>query len=272
MASVINKEGTLFFVNGPGGCGKSFLWNTLAHSVRGQELIVWCIASSGIAALILIGGQTAHSALSIPIDIHDESFCSINKGTMKAELLQQCSLIIWDELPMQHRHVIEAVDRTLKDILNQPDHPFGGITLAWGGYFQQTLPVVPKGSKEDIVAACVKRSPLWHSVNTLHLTENMCVDRSNPDSVQFANWLLDVGHGWGLPLDHSFTIPAYMKLEPATLPALILEIYPNLQDSHTLPDAHFLEKSILCARNAEVDEINALVIQSFPEILLSFTV
>ena len=40
MASVINKEGKLFIVHGPGGCSKSFLWNTLAHSVRGQELIV----------------------------------------------------------------------------------------------------------------------------------------------------------------------------------------------------------------------------------------
>ena len=118
----------------------------------------------------------------------------IEKGTSKAELLQQCSLIIWDELPMQHRHVAEAVDRTLKDILNQPDHPFGGITVAWRGDFQQTLLVVPKGSMEEIVAACIQRSPLWHPyVTVLHLTENMCVDRSNPDSVQFANWLLVLG-------------------------------------------------------------------------------
>ena len=79
------------------------------------------------------------------------------------------------------------------------------------------------------MAACIQRSPLWHPyVTVLHLTENMCVDRSNADSVQFANWLLDVGHGRGIPLDHSFTIPAHMKLEPATLPALILEIYPKL--------------------------------------------
>ena len=138
-------------------------------------------------------------------------------------------------------------------------------------YTTYTLPVIPKGSKEEIVAACIQRSPLWHLyVTVLHLTENMHVDRSNPDSVQFANWLLDVGHGRGLPLDHSFTIPAHMKLQPATLPALILEIYPNLQDGPTLPDAHFLERSILCARNAEVDEINALVIQSFPGDLTVF--
>ena len=61
-----------------------------------------------------------------------------------------------------------------------------------------------------------------------------------------------------------------MKLEPATLPALILKIYPNLQDGPTLPDAHFLERSILCARNAEVDEINASVIESFPGDLTVF--
>src|SRR5882724_11716410 len=52
LASVMNKEGKLFFLHGPGGCGKSFLWNTPGHTVRGQQLIVLCIASSGIAALI----------------------------------------------------------------------------------------------------------------------------------------------------------------------------------------------------------------------------
>src|SRR5882724_6673581 len=46
LASVMNKEGKLFFLHGPGGCGKSFLWNTLGHTVRGQQLIVLCIASS----------------------------------------------------------------------------------------------------------------------------------------------------------------------------------------------------------------------------------
>ena len=61
-----------------------------------------------------------------------------------------------------------------------------------------------------------------------------------------------------------------MKLEPATLPARILEIYPNLQDGPTLPDAHFLERSILCARNVGVDEINASVIESFPGDLTVF--
>jgi len=50
----------LFFVDGPGRTGKSFLYNTLIAYVLDQGEHVY-IASSGIAALILHGGRTAHS-------------------------------------------------------------------------------------------------------------------------------------------------------------------------------------------------------------------
>ena len=39
-------------------------------------------------------------------------------------------------MPMQHRFAPEAIDRTLRDFMNQPDLPFGGITVAFGGDFQ----------------------------------------------------------------------------------------------------------------------------------------
>ena len=45
---------------------------------------------------------------------------------------------------MQHRNAPEALDRTLRDIRDD-DRPFGGITVVFGGDFQQILPVVPKG-------------------------------------------------------------------------------------------------------------------------------
>ena len=71
--------------------------------------------------------------------------------------------------------------------------------------FQQTLLVILKGNKEEIVGACIQRSPLWHCVKALHLTENMCVDPHDPQSAWFAQWLSDVGQGKDLPLDHSPT-------------------------------------------------------------------
>ena len=73
--------------------------------------------------MLLTGGRTTHSRFKIPIYIHEDSTCSISKGD---ELLKYITLIIWDEVPMQHRHVIECVDRMLRDLLNV-DSSFGGI-------------------------------------------------------------------------------------------------------------------------------------------------
>ena len=54
--AVENKTGQTFFLHGPGGTGKTYVYNTLCYFLRGQGKIVLCVASSGIAALLLIGG------------------------------------------------------------------------------------------------------------------------------------------------------------------------------------------------------------------------
>jgi len=82
-----------------------------------------------------------------------------------ASLLQVARLIIWDEAPMTHRHAFEAVDRTLRDLMKAVDplleeKPFGGKVVVFGGDFRQILPVVIKGSREDIVGSCLRRSIL----------------------------------------------------------------------------------------------------------------
>jgi RecG-like helicase len=59
--SVEEKQGHIFFLAAAGGCGKTFVSNTLTHYFRGREKIVLCVASSGIASLLLIGGRTVHS-------------------------------------------------------------------------------------------------------------------------------------------------------------------------------------------------------------------
>jgi len=38
-----------------------------------------------------------------------------------ASLLKVARLIIWDEAPMTHRHVFEAVDRILRDLMKAVD-------------------------------------------------------------------------------------------------------------------------------------------------------
>ena len=129
----------------PGGTGKTFVYNTLYCALCGQGKIAICVASSGIAALILIGGRTSHFRLKIPIEIHEKSTCSIKKNSFEAELMRRADLLIYDEVTMQHRHCQEAVDCTLRDIRGN-DNLFGVITVVFGGDFQQILPVIFKGS------------------------------------------------------------------------------------------------------------------------------
>jgi hypothetical protein len=65
----------IYFVDGPGGTGKTFLYNKLLAKVRCEGDIALSVASSGIAALLLEGGRTAHSRFKIPIQLDETSTC-----------------------------------------------------------------------------------------------------------------------------------------------------------------------------------------------------
>ena len=64
----LSTQGASFFIDGPGGTGKTFLYDTLLAHVRGNGGIALAVASSGIAALLLEGGRTAHSRFKIPVN------------------------------------------------------------------------------------------------------------------------------------------------------------------------------------------------------------
>ncbi len=122
------------------------------------------------------------------------------------------------------------------------------------GDFRQTLPVVSRGSREQIVAASFHRSPLWPHIEVIHLKKNMRLDQT-PENVEVARWLLTVGAGEGLTDDRTITLPASMWMANNSLSELIKYIYPNIQAGH-FQDCFILERTILSGRNDDVDEIN----------------
>ena len=107
--------GGVFFLDAPGGTGKTFLINTVLATIRSKNEIALATASSGIAATLLSGGRTLHSRFKIPLDAHRQELpmCSIKKGTVLAKIILDCKAIIIDEAPMTHRCAFEAIDRTL---------------------------------------------------------------------------------------------------------------------------------------------------------------
>ncbi|XP_074375138.1 uncharacterized protein LOC141716868 [Apium graveolens] len=165
VQDVASNNGGLYFVYGHGGTGKTYLWSTIISKLRREGKIVLHVASSGLASLLVEGGRTVHSRFKIPIDIDEFSCCNIKKNTHFAELICKTNIVVWDEAPMNHRYVFEAVDRTFRDILskrnpNAASLPFGGMTMLLGGDFRQTLPVVPKMGREATVNASVTKSHL----------------------------------------------------------------------------------------------------------------
>uniref|UniRef100_A0A453BG92 ATP-dependent DNA helicase n=1 Tax=Aegilops tauschii subsp. strangulata TaxID=200361 RepID=A0A453BG92_AEGTS len=129
MDHVTNQKSQIFFVDGPGGTGKTYLYKALLAKVRSMGLIATAAATSGIAASIMPGGRTAFTKQS---------------GT--AELLKQASLIIWDEVATTKRQAVETLDRSLQDIM-ECSLPFGVKVVVFGGHFRQVLPVVTRGTR-----------------------------------------------------------------------------------------------------------------------------
>ncbi|GBO99141.1 ATP-dependent DNA helicase pif1 [Eumeta japonica] len=127
-------EGGLFFLDAPGGTGKTFLLNLLLAKIRKDRNVALAVASSGIAATLLSGGRTA-LGFKLPLNLASEEtpMCNISKSSARGALLQQCKLIVWDECTMSHKRAIEALDRCLQDIQSNRKL-MGGVVVLLGGF------------------------------------------------------------------------------------------------------------------------------------------
>jgi hypothetical protein len=271
-------EGGIFFVDGPGGTGKTFLQNAVLAAQRLKGRPALAVASSGIAATLLAGGCTAHSQFKIPIPCDADSVCNIAKGSHLAELLCETSIIFWDEAVMCHRYAIEAVSRTLQDLRKQDDprkdKPFGGIVVCFCGDFRQTLPIVKKGTRGQIVAATLKRSPLWQNMHVFRLTQNMRLLRpgiGEEERIQvatFASKLLSVGERTGP--DGCITWDTRDQVLGGSIHALLASIFPDIRRSRTGPelDAYadvLRDSALLAPKNDVVNDLNAQLLAAMPE-------
>ncbi|XP_071708508.1 uncharacterized protein [Rutidosis leptorrhynchoides] len=267
LDSVDNDDCGLFFLYGYGVTGKTFVWKTLAAAIRSRGEIVINVASSGIAALLLTGGRTAHSQYAIPINVLEDSFCSIQPDSILVALLNKAKLIIWDEAPLMHIHCFEAFDRTIRDIIRSPnkDRTFGGKVIVFGGDFRQILPVIQKGTRAKIVDASIHSSHLWKHCKVLRLTKNMRLIFGNDDNQrkelsEFADWILKIGENKINEPNNGeddVRFPRDVLLTPNSnhVESIVSAIYPSLHAN--LHDGMFFQdKAILAPTNEEVDCIN----------------
>ncbi|KAL0007370.1 hypothetical protein SO802_008872 [Lithocarpus litseifolius] len=262
MEVIQHKQTMTFFVDGPGGTGKTFLYRALLASLRSDGHIAIATATFGIVATLLPGGRRAHSRFKIPLIPEASSTCSISKQSDLAELIRRVVVLIWDEALMVNRHALEALDRILQDLM-EVNSPFGGKVLILGGDFRQVLPVVPKGTKAELLDACIVNSPLWRYIKILHLTQNM---RSINDQ-QFSEYIRRIGDGIEpFAKDDLIKVLSSMAIPwegDHSIAQLIEQVFPNLQN-HAYNARYMVDRALLTLINEDVDKLNEKIITQFP--------
>lgn len=181
---------------------------------------------------------------------------------------------------MSHKHTFEAVDRSLRDIMKEvspelANVPFGGKVFVLGGDFRQVLPVVPRGSRGQVVAASLRRSSLWQHIKVYRLSINMRVqlyqqqgDAATARAQQdFAEFLLRVGDGTEAVEadvgDDMIRLPPAMCAATQDPADLLKTIYGT--DPAAFQDPSFMVgRGILTPKNADVDVLNEIALKTFP--------
>ncbi|XP_071920797.1 uncharacterized protein [Coffea arabica] len=258
-----NKSGA-FFIDGPGGTGKSFLYKALRATIRSKGDIALATTISGATASILSGGRIAHSGFKIPLHHETSSICNLSKQGAVSQLIKAAKLIIWDEATMTKKYAIESFDKVLRDLLNS-DQIFGGKLIVFGGDFCQTLPVVQKDQREDYISASLINSYIWPHLQKIRLTENM---RAFLDP-SFSDFLLNIGNGTQATItDDKIRLPSLMVVpfindDQQSLHTLIDTVYPSLSNFPP-QNSTLINRAILSTTNDIMLEINQILIQKFP--------
>ncbi len=108
---------------------------------------------------------------------------------------------------MQNKKVMEAVDKCLRDI-TKVNSLFGGIPVVLGGNWARILLVVPRGSRSDIVNACLQQSYVWPSLQKVFLRPNMRA--VGPGSELYTEWLRWMSSN--LALFGTLTLPQFFTV------------------------------------------------------------
>ena len=239
---------SMFFIDAPGGTGKTYLLTCFLHYLKGHNINVAPTAYTGIASLLLEGGRTCHKWFGLPVPVVENSISQVKANSAHGHLLRACKVIIWDEAPMASNLVINCVDSLLQD-LHQNNLPFGGKVVVFSGDFRQVLPVVKHGNRTAIVEQTLKKSRCWHFVKVCHLTENMRVGED-----EFAHWVLKLSNGELPSFPRKLASSVELPSNFITLDNLVDEIYGVSFDANDV--LQLTKKVILSPLNDHVDKLN----------------
>jgi len=144
MAAVCDVNKTLprqNFLDGPGGTGKTFLYNTLIAVLKGQGKSVISVASTGIAATLLNDGTTTTLSSKFTRPSLRRQDRRSKKNRFNAHLIRNASLIISHEATMKNNHALDAMSQLFQTVMKNRTEPYGGKVVLLGGDFRRACPL-----------------------------------------------------------------------------------------------------------------------------------
>jgi hypothetical protein len=239
----------LEFITGKAGRGKSFVVDAVVAHVHSTGRIALVMGTTALCVANTDRGQTAHYLCKIPVtDDYSNLKSLMDPNGSRADLFRQASVVVWDELPMAHRAVIEAVDTLFKAIMDN-NLPFGGKVLIGLGDFRQVAPVVPGGGETATYLASLLSSSLWrhfHFVELLAPIRNAC----DPD---FSKFVDNLGED---PALQQVNIDPFIKRCPSLQQAQDL-LFPTTMLAH--PET-CVKRAFLTPLNTDVDRFNTAIL------------
>jgi len=182
----------MFFLNGAGGTGKTYVYKTLYYKLIGANIKVLNMAYTGIAATLLPQGRTAHKTFALDVPLTPESISRIKNNSKKADALREIDVFFLDEAPMLPKYGMENMDVLLRMLHANPDVPFGGVIMIFGGDFRQCLPVQPRANVSELVDLSIKRSHLWEYFKIFTLRRNERLEKEEEDFAKFLIKVLNI--------------------------------------------------------------------------------
>ncbi|KAG5579237.1 hypothetical protein H5410_049864 [Solanum commersonii] len=113
ILDVLSNKFGAFFIDGPVELGKSFYIGFISYRRH-----------KGFIALEP-QVESLHSRFKIPIDVNENFTCNISKQSSLASLIRDARLIVWDEISMAKKKMVEAFDLLLRDLM-ETNTLFGG--------------------------------------------------------------------------------------------------------------------------------------------------
>jgi ATP-dependent DNA helicase PIF1 len=153
---------------------------------------------------------------------------------------------------MANSAVLSCVDDILRRCMGTPDLPFGGKVVILLGDFRQTSPVIPNGSRQDIINASIRTSPLWPSFTVYRLTQPI----RNASDPAFSAFVEAIGEG----ILNDADLSRLTHIDKAQ--HMVERVFPPDILADPLMTSR---RSIITVTNAQADGYNDRVLKSMPD-------